>query len=89
MNICGNGICVCEGGSDVIGEDSSCDDSRKTWPSEPPKDWRYYFDEKLGVVISVEPDEMASGVKYYFDPELTNLVNCHMCLRTECTGGCF
>lgn len=38
MNICGNGICVCEGGSDVIGEDSSCSRSQMTFAEQAEQD---------------------------------------------------
>lgn len=77
MNICGNGICVCQGGSDVIGEDSSCADSRRDIIGETKAflaNWnpRYYFDSAYGVVLSVQPNEMISGVRYYYDPDLTN-----------------
>lgn len=52
MNICGNGICVCEGGSDVIGEDSSCSRSQMTFAEQSeekersrPARRRHYLDD--------------------------------------------
>ncbi len=79
MNICGNGVCVCQGGSDVIGEDSSCEDSRRDIfgeARERMKSWhpRYYFDREVGVVLCVQPHEMKRWIKYYYDPELTEKV---------------
>lgn len=71
MNICGGGVCVCQGGSDVIGEDSSCDESRRPIVGIPA-DWdpRYYFDTQYGVVLSIEKNEMISGVNYFMDPDM-------------------
>lgn len=75
MNICGGGVCVCQGGSDVIGEDSSCDASRRPFFSGGPTYRRrlYYFDDAYGVVFSVDdptPHQM-SVHEFYEDSALT------------------
>lgn len=77
MNVCGGGVCVCQGGSDVIGEDSSCEDSRRSWSElSTTQTWTrrlYYFDKVQGVVFSVDdpsPAEIALGGMYE-DPNLT------------------
>lgn len=74
MNICGNGICVCD--NYEYGE-SGCSDMNRDIIGEAmaaQKDWRYYFDTEYGVVLSVEPHEMIAWIDYYYDPDLTKRV---------------
>lgn len=37
-------------------------------------DYRYYYDKIFKVVFSVEPQDMKTGIEYFFDPELTRRV---------------
>lgn len=68
MNICGDGVCVCD--NYVYGEDG-CSDSRKPFVSQTPAWRRYYMDEDLRIVFSINsPDEVKPGVWYYMDPGL-------------------
>lgn len=72
MNICGNGICVCD---NYEYPETACADSKRDilgGLKNGLKNWnpRYYFDQTYGVVLSVQADEMVPGVEYYMDPDL-------------------
>lgn len=73
MNICTKGNCICDA-AEWEG-DTHCAAYYGDVPQpDGPKDWRYYFDPKLGVIISVEPHEMRPAVQYYYDAQRTNPV---------------
>ena len=74
MNICGNGICVCD---NYERGESGCSDSGLSFVSELPAE-RFYYSGTVhnvsGVVFSIDNrSEMRSGVKYYKDPDLKEL----------------
>jgi hypothetical protein len=68
MNICGNGICVCD---NYEYPETACAESRQVMISNPGDfNPRYYWDHSRNVVLSVLPSEMESGTRYYIDPDL-------------------
>lgn len=69
MNVCGPGYCCCDA-AEWEG-DTYCAAYYGTVEPYVAPDYRYYFDQEYGVVLSVEPHEMKPGVRYFRDPELT------------------
>ncbi len=74
MNICTPGNCICDA-AEWAGDTNCMGEVEGVVEPGLPASWnpRYYFDDNLGVVISVQPDEMVTGVTYYYDPELAKV----------------
>jgi hypothetical protein len=74
MNICGNGICVCD--NYERGEDGCSQSGQSLWGELPAE--RFYYSGLVhnvpGVVFSIDDQsDMLPGVKYYKDPNLKEL----------------
>lgn len=76
MNICGNGICVCD---NYEYPDSCCEQSQVYLNYVPPEFRVYYMDYEIwpghAIQISIDSrEEMRSGVQYFYDPDMTKPV---------------
>lgn len=70
MNICGNGICVCD---NYEWPDTQCSEASRDVAGAllVPAERFYYWSQKHGIVMSIDGrNQMRKNVRYYLDPYL-------------------